>query len=105
MVYATDENFNNIVNNKLVLVDFYASWCGPCTMQSEVLEKLNSSRSNRHYDIVKVNVDECRSLSEKFNIESIPTLLVLKDGEILNRHVGYMDINSLSSMMEQYKKA
>jgi len=84
-----DLNFENeILNcNKTALVDFYAVWCGPCKMVSPIIEEIANERT----DIVvgKVNVDESPLLAMKYNVNSIPTLIVFKDGAEINRIVGY----------------
>ena len=84
-----DLNFENeILNcNKTALVDFYADWCGPCKMVSPIIEEIANERT----DIVvgKVNVDEIPRLAMKYNVNSIPTLIVFKDGAEINRIVGY----------------
>ena len=72
MKYANDNNFDEVRNlDKLTLVDFFATWCMPCQMQSEVLEKIDTSRGN-DLEIVKINVDESPEISNEFEIESIP---------------------------------
>ena len=82
------DNYNEIVENsaKPVLVDFYADWCGPCRMVSPIVDEIGEERD----DIVvcKVNVDREPELSRRFGIVSIPTLIVLKSGEVVNKSVG-----------------
>ena len=72
-----------------VLVDFFATWCGPCRMLAPVLEELDKDAS---FDvkIVKVDVDEAPEIAEKYGVQSIPTLLVIKDGRIVNQALGFM---------------
>ena len=74
-----DENFKDLVKEGVVLVDFYATWCGPCKMQGEVLKKLEED-----IKIVKIDVDEHTELAKEFGVMSIPTLILFKDGEIVN---------------------
>ena len=84
----TKQNFNIEVleSEKPVLLDFWATWCGPCRMIAPVVEEIAAERS----DIVvgKVNVDEQQELAAQFQVMSIPTLLVLKDGQVTNKSVG-----------------
>ncbi|MBP3538457.1 MAG: thioredoxin [Oscillospiraceae bacterium] len=88
VITITNENFENqvIKAEKPVLLDFWASWCGPCRMVSPIVDEIANERA----DIVvgKVNVDEQPNLAAKFGVMSIPTLVVLKDGKIVNQAVG-----------------
>ena len=82
-------NFNEIISeNKLVLVDFYAEWCGPCKMLAPIIHEIKEELSDKVY-VIKVNVDEEEDLSTKFNIFSIPTLVLIKDGKEIDRKIGY----------------
>ena len=84
----TEENFEEEVlkSEKTVLIDFYADWCGPCKMQSPVIDKIAEERQ----DIIvgKINVDENQDLASKYGIMSIPTLLIIKNGEVSSKFVG-----------------
>jgi len=81
-----DESFSEVIKeNQTILVDFYADWCGPCKMIAPVLEEL----ANAGHVIGKFDVDENPLTPQQFGINSIPTLLVFKDGEVANQHVGY----------------
>ena len=84
----TDNNFEDEVLNsdKTVLIDFYADWCGPCKMQSPIVDQIAEERAD--IKVGKVNVDDNPELAEKYEIMSIPTLLVINNGEVAKQFVG-----------------
>jgi len=90
------ENFDNEINNseKLVLVDFYATWCGPCKMLAPVLENIAEEYQDK-INVYKVNVDEEMELARKFNIVSIPTLIFFKEGKVAKTLVGLVSKSDL----------
>lgn len=89
-----------IQNKGVVLVDFFATWCPPCKMLSPVLEEISESRSP--YSIVKVNIDENLNISSEFNIEVVPTMLVFKDGKVVDKAVGYMPKEEIVTMLNKH---
>lgn len=88
VVKVTKENFEEFVlkNEKPVLLDFYADWCGPCKMVAPTVEKIAAEHTE--IAVGKINVDEEPALTQQFGIESIPALFVMKDGKIANHSVG-----------------
>lgn len=97
----TLSNFDSTVSSpELTVVDFWATWCGPCKMIAPVLEEIVNETG---LSLGKVNVDEERELAVKYGIQFIPTLLFFKDGKEINRLTGYMDKNSLMSAISQYR--
>lgn len=97
MEYGNVNNFENLISNDVVLVDFFANWCGPCKMLSPVLDDIASERSN--VKIVKVDVDKNEELAKKYGIMSIPTLLLFKNGQVINKHIGYISKDMLIEMI------
>lgn len=87
-VILTDSNFDEVINSgKPVLVDFWAEWCGPCKMIGPVVEELAGDYDGRAV-VAKLNVDENPQTTAKFGVRSIPTLLVFKGGQIVDKQVG-----------------
>ena len=88
---VTDENFENevIKSSKPTIVDFWAEWCGPCKMLTPILEELSNEMKNE-INVVKVNLDENQDLAMKYSIRSIPTLLLFKEGNLIDTKVGLL---------------
>ncbi len=95
----TKENFNAEVMNsdKPVLLDFWATWCGPCRMLSPVIDEIAGERSD--IKVGKINIDEQEDLAAKFGVMSIPTLIVIKDGKVANQSVGVRPKAQILSML------
>ena len=83
----TDKNFQQQTKNRVVLVDFWASWCAPCRMMAPVLNDVASELSGNSH-IGKVDIEQFQSLAQKFKVRSIPTLILFKNGVEVNRFVG-----------------
>ncbi|MFL2990718.1 MAG: thioredoxin [Cytophagales bacterium] len=98
-VEITDSNFSEIVNEGVVLVDFWAEWCGPCRMIAPMIEELASEYEGKA-TIGKLDVDNNQESSVKFGVRSIPTLLIFKDGELIDRHVGAVGKETLSNSID-----
>lgn len=85
---VTDKTFETETAEGLVLVDFWATWCGPCLMQAPILDQLSEELSEDDLKIVKIDVDENPEIAQKFGIMSIPTLLFKKDGQVVKQVAG-----------------
>ena len=96
ILHLEKENFKDLVKNeKKVLVDFYAEWCGPCKMLAPVLESVESK-----VKVIKVNTDEFDELSREYGVMSIPTLVLLEDGKEVKRNIGFIDKESLENFLK-----
>ncbi len=102
VVYSTDSSFESDIAEGIVLVDFYADWCGPCKMIAPVLEELAPEVSD-YAKIVKVNVDECPGVSGEYKVMSIPTLILFKDGEKVDQTVGFQPKPALKALIDSAK--
>jgi len=91
--HADSKNIDEKVKEGLVLLDFYADWCGPCKMIGPVLEQV--AEENDDIKVVKVNVDENISLAQQYGVQGIPSLFVLKDGEVVAQKAGFMPKDAL----------
>ena len=97
VIHINDEEFETfITENELVLVDFYADWCGPCKMIAPILEELGEEG----HIIAKINVDENSEKAREFGVISIPTLMVFKNGEVAAQHVGFAAKAQLENLIK-----
>ncbi|MFK8055030.1 MAG: thioredoxin [Saprospiraceae bacterium] len=99
----TDGNFETeaITSGGVSVVDFWAEWCGPCRMITPIIEQLAGEYEGK-VKVGKLNVDENSAVSERYAIRSIPTILIFKDGEIVDRHVGATTKAALQQKIEQH---
>ena len=100
-IKLSKENFESVINSgQTVLVDFWASWCGPCMMLAPIVEKIASTYEGKLV-VGKVNVDEEMDLAMKYNIVSIPTIIFFKDGQVKKKSIGYLTENELVNLIEE----
>lgn len=99
MIIHTDEtNFNNVLKqNDVCLVDFFATWCGPCRMLAEELKKLENK-----INIVKIDIDENPNLATEYSVDVVPTMYVFKNGKAVKKIEGYMQKNEILRIMNEY---
>lgn len=91
LIKLQDKDFDSVVEKGIVMVDFYADWCGPCNILGPVID--NIAQSNPELSILKINVDEHPDLAEKHGVLSIPTLLFFKDGVSMDSSIGVVSEN------------
>lgn len=96
VIYGKKEDFELLTKEGLVLVDFHASWCGPCKMLGPVLETLD-------IDVLKIDVDECPELSREHGIMSVPTLMLFNEGELKGVNSGFMPKEMLENWINENK--
>ena len=98
VLHANSQEFQDIIsNNETVLVDFFANWCGPCKMLSPSIEKLADEHDE--IKVVKIDVDQEQSLAMQFQVQSISTVIVFKNGQPVNRQLGFMPYEALEGML------
>ena len=97
---VTSQNFEKEVlqSEKPVLIDFYADWCGPCKMLAPIIEEI--ANENEDIKVVKVNIDEAQDLAVKYDVMSIPTTVVIKNGQEVDRTVGYVGKETILNMVK-----
>ena len=99
MIYLKEEKeFTELTREGLVLVDFYADWCGPCQMLTPVLEEL--AKKNKELKIVKINVDDFQQLAIQNKVLSIPAIKIYRDGKLVNQTVGYQELEDLETLIK-----
>lgn len=97
----TDSNFETETKDGVVLVDFWATWCGPCRMQSPIIDELDDEMGDK-VSFAKMDVDANPATPQEFGVMGIPTLLVKKDGEVVEKLVGFTPKERLEEVLEQY---
>lgn len=102
LTYSLMETFDNAINDDhLVLVDFYATWCQPCQMQHPVLAELKAQLGNRLH-ILKINIDQHTDTAERFQVRSVPTLMLFRQGQQLWRQSGYLSLPDLRATLDPF---
>lgn len=101
MEIINEQNFRSKTANGVVLVDFFANWCGPCKMVAPILEKLQEEYAGRAA-IYKVDVDQSPALASQFGVQAIPTMIIFKDGQAVKQHTGFAGAPQIEAMIQAY---
>lgn len=101
LIHLDDDNFAENTKTGLTLVDFYATWCGPCRMIAPIVEQL-ADKFQGKVRVAKMDTDEAQQTTASLQITSIPTLILFKDGKELKRIVGVKDMDFLSNLLQSY---
>lgn len=99
IIHLSKDSFDAEISVGATLVDFWATWCGPCRMQAPILEELERQTGDS-LKIAKVDVDSEMELARRFRVMSIPTLLLFRDGQLVSRKIGLQDIEQLKEMVK-----
>lgn len=96
------ETFQEIINGEqLVLIDFYANWCGPCKLMMPTIESVGKEMQGKAR-VLKIDIDKNQALAQKYSIQSVPTLMMFKKGKMIWRNSGVMDKNSLINQINSF---
>lgn len=101
VLHLEKENFNDIISKGVTLVDFYAEWCGPCKMLGPIIEEVADELNG--IQVMKVNIDEHGDIAQKYGVMSIPTLILFKDGNEVNKSIGFMPKEDIIEFVNQNK--
>ncbi|MFS8651518.1 MAG: thioredoxin [Caldibacillus sp.] len=101
IIHATDNDFKEHIKEGLVLTDFWAAWCGPCRMIAPVLEEIDAEMGDQ-VQIVKIDVDENQATAAEYGVMSIPTLILFKDGEIVDKVIGFRPKEALVEVINKH---
>ena len=99
----SSDDLTSMVENAsgVVLIDFYADWCGPCRKQGGILHEMENTARQNNASIIKVNVDQHRGLASAFNVTSMPTLILIKDGQVIERQTGVANHQRVASLLSR----
>ena len=101
IIDLTNENFIEEIKDGIVLVDFYATWCGPCKMMHPIIDEI--IKENSDLKVIKVDVDKHNELARNYAVMSIPTIILFKDGNIVEKNIGFTPSDILNSWIKNHK--
>lgn len=98
LIHANENDFENLINSRgICLVDFFATWCGPCVMLGQELQEV--SKQTNDFDIIKIDIDENAKLANKYQIDVVPTMYIFKNGKPIKKLQGYITKNEILNIM------
>ena len=98
-IISNSNEFFELIKEGITLVDFYADWCGPCRMLAPIIDKISEDYKDK-INVVKVNVDNVREVAIRYGIQSIPTLILIKDGSAVKMNVGFISYDEIKEMID-----
>lgn len=99
-VLATSKEFNDYIENGVSVIDFFATWCGPCKMLAPVFDEVSSEMDNAKF--AKVDIDQNLEIAREFNVTTVPTMIIFKDGKKIDSMVGFMPKEKIIEKVKQY---
>lgn len=98
IIQGTNQNFDELVSRGVVLVKFFATWCGPCRMLNPIIEEVSNEKN---LTVVTVDIDKETDLTIKYSVMSVPTLMLFKDGKLIKKQFGFLPKESLLKWIEE----
>ena len=98
VIHASNENFDELIKDGVVIVDMFATWCGPCKMLGPVVEELASKYKDIKF--IKLDVDDCEEIARKFGVMSVPTIIKFQNGEEKDRKIGFINITDFENWLK-----
>lgn len=99
LIHLNDEKFDDLISKGIVVVDFYANWCGPCKVLSPTLEQLSQEMNDVKF--IKIDVDKHEEIARLYGIMSIPTLIFFKNGKQVNKHIGLISADAIKEIIDE----
>lgn len=99
VIHLENENYSELIKEGIVVVDFFANWCGPCKMLSPIIEKIGDELPTVKF--IKIDVDKHEELARKYGVMSIPTLIFIKEGVELKKHIGFITEDNIKEIIEK----
>lgn len=99
LIHYENENYDELIKEGIVVVDFFATWCGPCKMLGPIIENLGNSMENVKF--IKIDVDKNEDLARRYGVMSIPTIIFFKEGKEVEKHIGFITENGIKEIISR----